>query len=517
MNTRHRRRSGKSHRWLLFFAVLVIGGIVTALVMPMLVMNWVKGYLQKETFRNKMEQLFGTQIQGEVDLSPLRWTGDEVTASEASMATVTGWEARLDGLRLAIDWNAFRQGKWRVTGASVDSLVLDKKAATAAQISSVDVPTKPEPMSEDDSLPAWLRRYLPTETEVDGLHVSRLNILHPGPWSLQDAKVNVSTWKKGETSVQAVVEGGILETPVVLPAQTVPVKLNLTRASARLSPEDLHLKEAHLKWLNTGEITARGHLRPQEGTWDAALHVEGIPLSECLTEDWKLRLSGVFNADLDAQGRLNASPTITGKAQLTEGVLTALPILDRLASYTGVERFKRLVLDVVSSQVHITEHQKRFEKIILQSNGLLYLEGNLVITGEQIEGNFLLGVTPETLKWIPGAQRHVFTSTHPTGPAGMLWTPLRITGTAQAPREDLSTRLAAAAGKAILDAPGDIVGRGSELLLAPVVGKDAASIPGTVIKGATDTTGKAVETGVKTGIKILEGISGGLFNSGTKE
>ncbi|HAL71640.1 MAG TPA: hypothetical protein DCP71_07690, partial [Verrucomicrobiales bacterium] len=174
---------------------------------------------------------------------------------------------------------------------------------------------------------------------------------------------------------------------------------------------------------------------------------------------------------------------------------------------TGVERFKRLVLDVASSDVTVEGKRRIFEKIIVQSNGLLHLDGSLTVQGEQIEGNFLLGVTPETLKWIPGAQQHVFTATHPTGPAGMLWTPLRITGTMQAPREDLSARLAAGAGKALLDAPGQVVNQGSQLLLTPVLGKEAGALPNEVIRGATDATGKAVETGVK----LLEGIGGGLL------
>jgi hypothetical protein len=304
-----------------------------------------------------------------------------------------------------------------------------------------------------------------------------------------------------------VAEGGIVETPILLPAQTLAMKLNLTRASARLSREDLHLKEATLTWLDAGEITARGHLRPQAGTWEASAQVAGFPLRECLTEDWKLRLSGMLEADLKAIGSRTTEPVITGKLDLREGVLTALPVLDRLAAYTGVERFKRLVLDVATAETRISGNSRQFEKVVLQSNGLLYLDGRLAVEGEAIDGTFMLGVTPETLKWIPGAQRHVFTDSHPTGPTGMLWTPLRITGTMQAPREDLSGRLAAAAGRALLDAPGEVVGMGSELLITPVLGKEAGALPKEVIKGATDTTGKAVETGVK----LLEGISGGLF------
>lgn len=507
MSTRSRRRSGKTPRWLLALAGLAVAVIVLMLLMPMLVMNWVRGYLQEEAFRGRMEQLFGTQMRGEVTLAPLRWTGDEVTSTEAAATTAHGWQAQLDGLHLTLDWNAFRQGKWRTVGAGVDSLKLERLAAPVIPLPQAEGAVGGEDWTESSSIPAWLRRYLPDETEMDGLQVSRFSLLHPGPWNLRDTQVRIGTWRQGETSFQATVEGGLVETPIMLPAQLVPVKLNLTRASVRISREDVHLKEATLKWLDAGEVTARGHLRPQAGTWEATAHLKGIPLQECLTEDWKIRLSGNVEGELNAMGSMVLAPTVKGRLNLREGVLTALPILDQLASYTGVERFKRLVLDEARAEVTMTDSRKSFEKILLKSNGLLHLEGQLLVQGKQIEGNFLLGVTPETLKWIPGAQQHVFTATNPSGPAGMLWTPLRITGTLQAPREDLTARLAAGAGKAVLDVPGQVVNQGSELLLTPVLGKEAGALPNEVLRGATDATGKAVETGVK----LLEGFGGGLL------
>lgn len=510
MSTRTRRRSGKSPRWLFALLALAVLIVALALLMPMLVMNWVRGYLQQEAFRGRMEHFFGTQMRGEVTLAPLRWTGDEVTSTEAGISTASGWEARLDGLHLGLDWNAFRQGKWRVIGTSLDSVTLEK-VATAAPAAPVEKETFPEDVRESSSIPAWLKSYLPTTSEVDGMRIDRLTLRHPGPWNLKDAKVKLSSWQQGETSIQALAEGGIVETPILLPAQTVPMKLNLVRASSRLSREDLHLKEATLKWLDAGEITARGHLRPLDGTWDAAAHIIGIPLRECLNEDWRLRLSGQVDGEVNVNGSRISAPVISGNLALKEGVLTALPILDRLAAYTGVERFKRLVLDIATTDLRITGETRQFDKVVVQSNGLLYLSGSLSIQAGQMNGHFMLGVTPETLKWIPGAQQHVFTASNPTGPAGMLWTPLQITGTMEAPREDLSGRLAAAAGRALLDAPGEIVGQGSQLLLKPVLGDKAAALPGEVLKGATDTTGKAVESGVKTGVQLLEGISGGLL------
>jgi thiol-disulfide isomerase/thioredoxin len=180
------------------------------------------------------------------------------------------------------------------------------------------------------------------------------------------------------------------------------------------------------------------------------------------------------------------------------------PILDELASYTKVERFKRLVLDIATAKVRLSRDWQRFDDIVLQSNGLLRLEGSLKLIGDQIDGRFLLGVTPETLRWMPGAQQHVFTTVHPQGPPGLLWTPLNISGTLQAPREDLSVRLLSGAGQALLGAPGEVAGKSSELLLKPLLGEEAAKKPGELLDGAT-------RSATETGVKLLEGLGKGLL------
>ncbi len=506
----HRRRSGKSHRWLFVVLALMVAGVATIMLAPVLVMNWVRGYLQEEAFRGRMEQFFGTQLQGRVELEPLRWTGDEVTTNQGRLTTASGWQAEVNGLHLALDWNAFRQGIWRIIDAGTDDLTLSFTASSATSLAPASsANTSPPAVAEGSQTPAWLQRWLPNRSEIDGIKVERLHIKYPGsphPWLLRDSKLRVAPWKQ-ETSWQVSVQDGVVETPILLPGQRFPVKLNLSQASARLSREELSLKEAVLHWMEPSEIVVRGQIRPAQGSWKFTTHLTGIPLNQCVSDDWKLRLAGQVEGDLETTGGSTTTPRIEGDLNLKEGVLTALPILDELASYTKVERFKRLVLDIASTHVRMTAGEQHFEKIILQSNGLLRLEGSLVIRSGQLEGNFLLGVTPETLKWMPGAQNHVFTLPNPTGPAGMVWTTLRVTGPISAPKEDLSNRLLAAAGKAVLEAPGQVIEQGSQMLLSPILGKEAGSKPGEVLKGATDAAGGAIGTGVK----VLEGIGGGLF------
>lgn len=522
MSTRSRRRSRQVPRWMLALAGLGLTAGLVLLLAPMLVMSWVRGYLQKDEFRSRMEQFLGVQVKGGVTLEPLRWSGDEMTTRSLTASTGSGWKAEVGALRLALDWNAFRDRRWRIIETGADSLALSfdggakglKAAGSGPVEAEVDAGEKPPAKS---SVPGWLKGYLPDRTEIDGIRFDSFALSYPGPWRLTGSKLRLGTWQQGESSIQATVEDGVLETPVKLPAQVHPMKFNLVRATARMSRDDLHLTHATLTWMGDSEIAASGHLRPREKSWEISTHFSGVPLREIVSDDWKLRLTGLLEGDLDIAGRAGAEPGVKGTVRLKDAALTAVPLLGRLAAYTNVERFRRLVLDIATTRVSGGGQARRFEDIVIQSNGLLRLEGRLDITGGRLDGRFMLGVTPETLTWIPGARQHVFTSSHPGAAAGMLWTPLRITGAVDRPEEDLTARLLGGAGRALLNAPAEAAGAVGETLLKPVVGEDLAKKPGEVLKGATemitnpsDTLKKASDAAEK-GLDLLKGVGGGLL------
>ncbi len=522
MSTRTRRRSRQVPRWMMALAGLGLAAGLVLLLAPMLVMNWVRGYLQKDEFRGRMEQFLGVQVKGGVTLEPLHWSGDEVTTRSLTASTGNGWKAEVSALRLALDWNAFRDRRWRIIETGADSLALSFEGGSRDLKPAVPVRDEPghdggEQPSGKSSVPGWLKGYLPDRTEIDGIRFDSFALNYPGPWRLAGSRLRLGTWQQGESSIQATVEDGILETPVKLPTQVHPMKFNLTRATTRLSRDDLHLTHATLTWMGDSEITASGHLLPREKSWEISTHFTGVPLKEVVSDDWKLRLTGLMEGDLDIVGKAGAEPAVKGTVRLKDAALTAVPLLGRLASYTNVDRFKRLVLDIATTRVSGAGKSRKFEDIVIQSNGLLRLEGRLDIQGGKLDGQFMLGVTPETLTWIPGARQHVFTSSHPGAAAGMLWTPLLITGTIGKPEEDLTARLIGGAGRALLNAPAEAAGAVGETLLKPVLGDDLAKKPGEALKGATemitnpaDAVKKASDAAEK-GLDLLKGVGGGLL------
>ena len=84
--------------------------------------------------------------------------------------------------------------------------------------------------------------------------------------------------------------------------------------------------------------------------------------------------------------------------------------------------------------------------LVIQADGLVRIEGQIDMIGDQIAGDLKVGVTPGTMRWIPGAERLVFVEDRD----GFRWAPLKLTGTTAEPKEDLSARLIAAAGEALI-------------------------------------------------------------------
>jgi hypothetical protein len=442
------------------------------------------------------------KMGGSAQLADIQWQDDAARMSEASLETASGLQIEAVGLHAALDFSAVRRGSWSIQSAGADSLIVTKHPAAKAS-------PRPEEVSMGEAaLPGWLSQYIPKTTEVDGFDAERFSYSQNG-WLLEEARLHLGSYNsastsKGRYSFPGTLDGGTLRMPVTPPGQKEPLKLEIDRASFRLTDEKFQITESTLRWKNRSKGTLRGSVR-FGSEWQVFVHAEQVPTAEFLSEEWQKHLTGHLEADAELSGAKGQPMNWKADVVLKDGVLSSLPILDKLATYTRMERFKRLALDIATASV--SPHSSggtRLEKIVIQSNGLLRLEGTLhLLPGDAIEGDFMVGVTPETLRWLPGAQNRVFIETNPQGPPGLNWARVKVAGTRTAPLEDLSSRLLGAAGMSLLlDTPGAIVNTASETLLKPVLGEDAAKLPGAIINGTT----KTLEEGVKTGTDLINKV-----------
>ena len=122
-------------------------------------------------------------------------------------------------------------------------------------------------------------------------------------------------------------------------------------------------------------------------------------------------------------------------------------MLDQVAVFTRTQRFRQLHLETVHADVEIRNGKVHVTNLDAESTGLVRMTGTFIIEQGVMTGEFLVGVTPASLRWIPGSQTKVFTEER----GGYLWTPMKVTGPLAHLTEDLSERLAVAAGQDLID------------------------------------------------------------------
>jgi hypothetical protein len=182
---------------------------------------------------------------------------------------------------------------------------------------------------------------------------------------------------------------------------------------------------------------------------DLQAKLDGIDIAPLLSKDWRMRLHGRANGEVRVQSTLPTTGPVSvgGTIALQDGRLEALPVLNEVATFTGSQQFRSIALTQASAHFENTGREIRVTDFIAESEGLIRMEGAFVIAAGQIDGTFQVGVSPTTLQWLPGSRDRVFTVAR----GGYVWTPVRLKGPVDSPSEDLSPRLIAAAGDAVIE------------------------------------------------------------------
>jgi hypothetical protein len=497
MSRRARRRNGSGGN-AGNFAKLAGVAIAIGLLAAAVLYAGVRRYLHSESFRQLLSEKVSSSAGVSGEFTPFRWDG---LAVETDAFTAQGdgpvRSMRFDGLHTEVVLGGLRRGVWELRDSrarrleiSIDTRDTDASpvAAAAAMSQAAETPVKAKSRS------GWL----PREVDVQGIELNELKvdaITPAGSFIAQGIRMDVE--KSGSAkSRRMVLSGGTLRMPY---RHTPEIRLDGARLQSQ--PGAVFLTSLQASAWSAARLEASGE-------WDQATRalaidgrVSGVKCEEVLNEDWSRRLTGEFSSDFVIRQESDRT-TAKGHLVLEKGVLTALPVLDVLAAYADTRRFRVLVLSEAHADWTWRNDVLEFSNIVIASESLVRLEGRLSIRGEQLDGDLRLGLAPGTLATIPGAETHVFMP----GERGLLWAPLRLTGTFDKPREDLSDRLIAAAGLRILET-------------LPETGEKVLKFSRTVL---TQESQKAVEKGVKIieeGSQTVREVSGlleGILGTGRR-
>jgi len=397
--------------------VAIAGTFVAATV-------WFDSYLRSRELLELVTGLTGRSFHSDARIEPLRWTGSSAFTEQVGLTGRPGSvvrEVAASQVRAELNWRAAFSGIWRVDEISMTQFDGDFGPPGAADGAEVQ-PVAPKP--------SGLAALLPRKFELGQAKIAAANIAY------EQARA---------TSVRLLVtpdgvgwrfdgNGGTLNVPF-LPA------LEILHFRAREQGGDFFLTESALGLGESGKISASG-----ESGGDGLLRVSwtGIRSRDVLDAKVQNHLEG----KLSGSAEIRPPGSVRGKFQLVDGRVENVKALAAVADFTGNPSFRRMPLQEMSSDFSYENGVLQLTAFIAESKGLLRVEGaGRLAPDGKIEGRFQIGVTPQTLQWLPGSRERVFTVAR----NGYLWTELVLGGTLENPTEDLTARLTRAMGGAVIE------------------------------------------------------------------
>jgi hypothetical protein len=186
-------------------------------------------------------------------------------------------------------------------------------------------------------------------------------------------------------------------------------------------------------------IQAQGHAGlGQDKSIDVKANFNSVPIRQWLPADWKGRFNGSAFGDLHWTGKNPKLESSAGEGSLHihDGRAENVPLLTKLAELAQKKSFEHLELNDCSLSF-VWEYPKiDINNIAIEERGKFRIEGEMSIAQRRLSGAIRLGLAREYLDWLPNPEE-VFSRKE----SGYLWTNVRLFGTIDEPKQDLSPRI----------------------------------------------------------------------------
>jgi hypothetical protein len=409
-----------------------LAGLLVLLALGFIVLKLrLNAYLQSDDFRQLLTRRTEAALQVTGTYLPLQWTGwavysDGFAGQGPAVSPIQS--IRADQIRADLELRGFYHRRWEIPNLQLQRLRLTLNRAGQFTPPAA-APTEPH-HSRWGSDRFVLSQISVQETELrwdeHGYLTGTRLTLRP----VEDA------WELTGSL------GKLLQDDLT--------PLTIEQFKLRYRAAHLYVTEALFKLAESGRLALSGDIDlGPAGKTDLRITARNIPVEQVVPPDWRARLAGQVAGEATLTGPIDAPEQLvaSGTIHLQPGTLRALPILDRLATFTGTEQFREVALQQATADFHWSPAHLNVTNLVLESQGLLRIEGGFTVAQRELTGVFEVGVSAATLRWLPGSREKVFT----TDRGGYLWTTVHVTGPVDQLREDLSARLAGAATEEIIE------------------------------------------------------------------
>ena len=438
------RRSSSSRRrlaWVLVplaLLLLVVAGLFGLRL-------WVDGYLRSAGFRHLVNTRASAALHADGEFGTLQWQGAEVYSDlfdavgppRSPLARLTA-----EQIRARFDLGALWRHTWRVDAIDVQRLGV----ALAAQHPT---PAEAPPVTENEAAPGvqrpapkpgFLAGWLPDRVELGEVKVDDFSLTwnadHPDAAGKVEG-VRLTAHPQGDDLRTWQIEGADGQL-----SQTHFPTVRLGSFAVRSTPHEVFLTRADGQVEGGGKLDLSGKQGLDgDRLLDLNADFEGLPAAAFLPKDWRARLKGTAGGNVHITGSGSGDRQATGHVEMRDGRLTALPVLDQLATFTSSDRYRQAPLQKARADFEWTDGDLTVKNLLVESEGLLRLEGGFTVRGDQMDGTIQVGVARSSLRWLAVVGTQVFDQPEREG---YVWTTVKLHGPVSHPSEDLTPRLIAA-------------------------------------------------------------------------
>lgn len=466
-----RRNTGSRRKWLTVLALVALFLLLSPFVIRYQLLNWLQG----SAFREQLSETITNKAQAqEVSIPENLRIDDERVSLPAVTLRRNDIVQMATGSRIVadIEKNKLYDRELYIRKLTMEEglLRLDTAAIGAAL----------PPIKEDED--GLLARLAPQKVQLKAFECTDADVeltMAEKLYSLAGCRITAEpVGKSRKNEWHITLENGRVHTPLsYLRSSSVKV------ATILCDRDSISLTECRLV-LTPGELRAKGAYSLQNNQWHLNLRANKANVERLLNEDWKKRLSGELYGTLKINGKGSEIKEATGSISLQQGVLEGLPILSQLTLVNSTP-YRTINLEKAECRVRYPYSQPRhnikaawcFDNIdIRATEGSLLIKGHVIICPDgALHGTLTVGLPDNVVDVLaqqaPTVVEQIFNA---QGAPGYRWFNINLSGTTEAPREDLSARLktilATAAPQAALDMAGSAARSAGEIfggLLAP--------------------------------------------------
>lgn len=427
-----------------FLYGLIVAAVMTAIVAYL----WGMSYLRSEAFRLSVIQQVSDLLGVDGNFSELKWQSSSVEtdffhAKAKSCGNQTVETIEANQLSVSLDWRSVWEDTFEMSQLQIHSLKihLSKNQGKKKQDKEREVIQNIDKKGSKIHSATWYQRFLPKAVTLSDAKINSLNVDYTAAdgkeFSIENSQVDVS-FSNREVSVE--MQGGLLGVEGEFIDEVV-----LHTAKWNYRENDLQLQSLRASVCDGAKLDLSGKIAEWGQSYALNGTLIGVQCSHFLPDSWLSRLEGEMAARFYAErgsARASANTEVKGELKVRNGVLRGLPMLDQMAAYSETRGFQTLRFSKFQCEFQSSEDQLEIRNMFLHCDGLMRIEGDLSIQNRRFDGQLQLGVVPGVLRHIPGTEQKIFLP----GKDQLLWTPVRITGTLEDMKEDLTERMLLAAG-----------------------------------------------------------------------